>query len=362
MKLSRRAILIVVLVLVLVIGAVWLLLRLPLGPRLKVTPPATTPPATTPVSMLPTATPAATPAATATQTAPPAAATSTATAIAPTPTPTPARVGGVCGQQGSMIVLLLGESSPEDRPPRGADAIRLVKVDYDAQTVRVLALPPDLWVSTPQLAPARIEATTLTLAYYQAKQLKAGSERRKMAYAAALFAQTLADNLRLAPDQYISVKQEAFRDMVDALGGLSIDLPRDVNGAPLFGYFYAGPQVLNGQAVLDYVRIIQAPGDASPSEWDRIDRQKQVLQALYAQLTRPATLAKLPALVHEFYLDVVTDLNVNQFLSLACLLQEPDVSIVYLELGADLVTVGPDRVLVPKTEQVIQFIDTRFIQ
>jgi anionic cell wall polymer biosynthesis LytR-Cps2A-Psr (LCP) family protein len=299
---------------------------------------------------------------TATSVSAPPTATSTTPPTA-TPTAEPTQASTVCGQQGSMTVLLLGESRPEDRPARGASAIRLVRVDYGAKTVRVLSLPPYLWVNTPALSTAGIDATALTLVYQEALQIGSGSDRAKMAYATDVFAQTLGDNFGLVPDHSISVKQGAFIDMIDALGELSIDLPEDVDGSPSrFGYYSAGQQVLDGQAVLDYVSIYPAAGDAPPEEWERFERQDQVLRALYAQFTRPETLLSLPGLIRQFHQDVVTDLGLNQVLALACLLQEPDVSIEHLELGADLVTPGEGNILLPETDQIGVYLETAFLQ
>jgi hypothetical protein len=311
------------------------LTNLPLGPKLQVTPPTATSAPLLPSAPTPT----------------------------PTPTVAPTQAKGVCGQQGSMTVLLLGESLPEEEPLRGASAIRLVKVDYEAGKVRVLALPPYLQVRTPALAAARIDAKVLTLVYWEAMSLGTGSERARMAYATNVFAQTVADNFGLVPDGYITFKQGTFVDMIDSLGGLSIDLPEDVDGSPSgFPHFRAGQQVLGGQAVLDYVRIYPAVGDTSPIEWERQTRQGQVLDALRAQLARPQTLTRLPALIRQFYQDVVTDLSLRQALSLACVLQMPDVSIEHLALEPDMVTVGPENALTPKMEQIMAFLEASFIQ
>jgi anionic cell wall polymer biosynthesis LytR-Cps2A-Psr (LCP) family protein len=279
----------------------------------------------------------------------------------PTTTPTPTveptqEVTGACGQQGDTTVLLLGESLPADQPARGASAIRLVRVDYDARVVRVLALPPYLWVDTPALSAEQINATALTHVYREALQIGPGSDRVKMAYATRVLSQTLANNFGLAMDNTISIRQGVFTRTIDALGGLSIDLPENVDGSPSrFGYYSAGPQVLDGQAVLDYVSIYPAVGDNEPlTEWERFERQKQVLQALYAQVTSLETLPKLPKLLWQFHQDVVTDLGLTEALSLACMLQEPDLSIEYLELDPALVTPGEGIILLPKTDEIIK--------
>jgi hypothetical protein len=280
-----------------------------------------------------------------------------------TPTAEPTQAAGICGQQSDITVLLLGENLPEDRPVRGAGAIRLVRVDYGARAVRVLPLPPYLWVNTPALSAEQIDATALTLVYQEALQNGPGSDRAKMAYATDVFAQTLADNFGLVPDHTVSVRQGTFVDIIDALGGLLIDLPENVDGLPSrSGAYSAGPQVLDGQAVLDYVSMYSSVGGESLPEWERLERQNQVLRALYAQVIRPETLLKLPSLFRQFHQDVVTDLGLGQILALACILQEPDLSIEHLELDPALVTPGEGNILLPKTDQIIAYLETEFVQ
>ena len=208
-----------------------------------------------------------------------------------------------------------------------------------------------------------IGANELVFVYRDALPLGTGSERARIAYATNVLAQTLADNFGLVPDNYIFLAQGTFVDTIDALGGLSIDLPEAVDGSPSgFRYFYAGPQVLDGQSTLDYVRIYPAAGDRSPIEWERTARQRQVLDALRVQLARPETVMRLPALIHEFYQDVVTDLSLNQISTLACVLESEDVWIEQLALGPEMVSVGPDQMLRPKMELVMAFLETSFIQ
>lgn len=247
------------------------------------------------------------------------------------------------------------------RRPPGAGAIRLIGLDYDAVTVRVLSLPPYLWVDTPALSVAGIDATVLALAYQEALGLGPGSDRARMAYATGVLSRTLAHNFGLVPEHTISIRQGTFVDAIDALGGLSIDLPEDVDGSPSgFGTYRAGRQMLDGQAALDYMSIYPAVGDESPLEWERLARQRQVLQALQAQLVRPQTLLKLPRLVRQFYQDVVTDLGLEQVLALGCLLSQADVSMEHVELPAGLVTPGEGKILLPKTDEIVAYLETAF--
>ncbi len=63
----------------------------------------------------------------------------------------PQTTSGTCNAGGSMVILALAHDSSAWRRPYGADAVRLVKVNYDQQTVIVFAFPRDLVVTTPGL-------------------------------------------------------------------------------------------------------------------------------------------------------------------------------------------------------------------
>jgi hypothetical protein len=281
----------------------------------------------------------------------------------PTPTPEPTEPPGACGQEGSWLLLVVGEALPEDVPDRGAGAIRLVRVDFDTRTVRVLSVPPYLWVDTRSMSSVQLDASTLALAYQVAMQTASGTDQERMAEAADVLALVVNHNLRAMPDHTIALRQGAFIDMIDTLDGLSIDLPADVDGsAGGFGTYTAGPQVLDGAAVLDYMSIFQAEGDEPPLELARLERQNQVVQALVDQLTSAETLLKLPALIRQFEQDVVTDLDLEQLLALGCLLAEEDLSVEYMQIGPDLVTPGVDKILFPKTEEIIDYIQTEFLE
>jgi hypothetical protein len=47
-----------------------------------------------------------------------------------------------------MTMMMLGEGSPHPSDRRGADAIRLLRIDFDRREVTILSIPEDLWVKT----------------------------------------------------------------------------------------------------------------------------------------------------------------------------------------------------------------------
>lgn len=259
--------------------------------------------------------------------------------VSPTPTETPTPGQTVCGS-GSMLFLVIGES----QLPRGTDAIRLVRVDFDRVRVDVLSLPPELWVSTPALYARGISGDTLNELYLQGKSQTTSDEQARMLAAVDLFASTLQSDFLYMPEHYLVIKQAAFSEFVDDLNGVDVVLPLAVDGRPEGkGYFPAGTQHLTGAMALDLVRI------STGGEWDRFDRQELILQAIYQAMMAPKNWDQLPAMVETFHNNIFTDLSVNQILDISCILRQTGVVVNQVQVGTDLVVFSDNKML-PRAE------------
>jgi anionic cell wall polymer biosynthesis LytR-Cps2A-Psr (LCP) family protein len=106
--------------------------------------------------------------------------------------------------------------------------------------------------------------------------------------------------------------------MVDALGGIDVDLPYAVDGRvpgsrdPAL-YFPAGDQHLDGFRTQILARV-RPQGDL-----ERTEMQTLILRALSAKLLDPSVFPKLPELVSAFQGTVYTDLGATQIAQLTCL-------------------------------------------
>ncbi|MGD2157515.1 MAG: LCP family protein [Anaerolineales bacterium] len=234
-----------------------------------------------------------------------------------TPSPT---VKPFCGGPPVMTVLALGIDTRADNYLYGlADVIRIVRVDFVTPKVTVLSLPRDLWVEIPGIDNNYgVTHGKLNQSYFY------GTEG--MGYydgpggAPGLMARTLAQNFNIQVDHYGSVNMVTFVRMVDAVGGIDIYLPHDVDGRPVddktedMGYFTAGQQHFNGDQALRFSRIRKVD-----TVFDRMDRQTMVLCALRDKLLSPSVLPKIPQLIASFQGSVITDLSLSQLSQLACL-------------------------------------------
>ncbi len=220
----------------------------------------------------------------------------------------------VCGDDLALNILVSGIDS-EGYLFGLADSIRIVRLDFQTKEVKVLAFPRDLWVDIPGAAQQGINKGKLNQAYFY------GTEGmgfyNEGGYGAGLLAHTLQSNFGVQVDHYLTVNMYAFREIVDALGGLDIILPEDVfikhfDQPKLF--LEAGSHRLTGKQAEQIVRARIEIGD-----FGRIRNQTIVLKALAFKMLTPNGIKQLPDLTNRLLSYVLTDLSAAEISKMVCL-------------------------------------------
>jgi len=260
----------------------------------------------------------------------------------PTPTTAP-----LCGGPPVMTVLALGIDGGENYLYGLSDVIRVVRVDFVTPKVTVLDIPRDLWVEIPELDEEHgITHGKLNQAYFYGTP--------GMGYydgpgaGAGLLARTMDLNFDLQVDHYGAVNMLTFVKLVDAVGGIDIYLPTDMDGTPVddktedMGYFYAGQQHFTGDEALRFSRIRKRY-----NVFTRTSNQNMVLCALKEKITSPAVVPRIPQIINAFKDSILTDLSPEQLAQLACLAPQLDSdNLVFTGISEDLLT--PGRVYSPQ--------------
>jgi len=263
-------------------------------------------------------------------------------------------ITSACIQTGSVSYLVLGVDAPFTDEPKGADAIRLVHLDFEAQEVTIVALPRDLWVDTPTLSDLGIASERLGLTYYHAKEnVPAGND--EIVYGTNVLAQTLYDNFGFVPDHYVTMQIDQFDDVIDSIGGVLIDVPEAYTSANFI--FPTGEVRMNGEQALEYASNLLVG-----TEWDRFERQDILLQALVDKLLSPAIIGSLPALISELDETVTTDLSTLELADLSCLGNEiTNGKITYVNVDETMVAsqAGSD-ILIPDNDAIREMLDGIF--
>jgi LCP family protein required for cell wall assembly len=220
-----------------------------------------------------------------------------------------------------MTILAIGSDTRSDNYLYGlADVIRIARVDFVEARIAVLDLPRDLWVEIPGIGDHIIGTHgKLNQAYLYGNPGMGYYDGP--AEGPGLLARTLQKNFGIAVDHYGAINMQTFVKLVDAVGGIDVYLPEDVDGRPVddhtvdLGYFYAGHQHLSGEAALRLARVRKRLGG-----FRRTENQTLVLCALRDKVLTPSVLPKAPQIAQSFFGSVQTDLSPAQISQLACLL------------------------------------------
>jgi LCP family protein required for cell wall assembly len=121
--------------------------------------------------------------------------------------------------------------------------------------------------------------------------------------------QELSSRMGEPIDHHIVVDLSAVRRIGDQLGGLEVNVPKRMyyvdRSQGLYIDLQPGPQTLKGRDLEGFIRYRHDElGDIG-----RLERQKLVLNALFAKLTRPENLLRLPSLIGSVGKDLKTDLG-----------------------------------------------------
>jgi len=226
----------------------------------------------------------------------------------------------LCGGPPIMYILGLGIDTKDESYTYGlADVIRIARVDFDTPKVTMLSIPRDLWVEIPKIEDYGVTHGKINQAFFYGSP---GMNTYDGPGAGpGLFARTLEKNFDMRVDHYGALNMLVFEKIINAVGGIDIYLPTDVDGTPTdrrthdMGYFYAGQQHFNGDEAVRFSRIRKRYSD-----YQRMDNQNMVICALREKILSPTVLPKIPQIIASFQGSVITDLSLEQLSQLACLM------------------------------------------
>ncbi|MFF3244459.1 LCP family protein [Streptomyces sp. NPDC002870] len=102
-----------------------------------------------------------------------------------------------------------------------------------------------------------------------------------------LLVRTVEHNTGLRIDHYVEIGFAGFANIVDAIGGVEIDIPKAFKDKKSGADFQAGKQTLDGEQSLAFVRTRYA---FAGSDLDRTKNQQKFLAALASQTATPGTI------------------------------------------------------------------------
>lgn len=192
-------------------------------------------------------------------------------------------------------ILLIGKDCQEEEAPSRADTILLCSFHPDTQEVLMTSFLRDLYVPIPGQKSNRLNA----------------------AYAHGgmpLLRQTLQENFDIVIDGCVEVNFSQFSDVLDILGGVTIELRQDeadIINQTVSGSLAEGTQHLTGAQALAYTRIRNLDDDG---DFSRTNRQRKVISALLSSY-KGASLFTILSVIPDILPMLSTDMEQRQIIS-----------------------------------------------
>lgn len=198
-------------------------------------------------------------------------------------------------------ILLVGADKRESWKEAGrSDSVMIATLDMKHKELKLTSLMRDMYVAIPGY-----EDTKFNAAYSYG--------------GISLLYQTIAENFGIRLDGYVIVDFAAFKDVINTMGGVDIELTEAEYQYLVTAYAHnnnsvkkvkPGRNKLNGTQALAYTRIRQdAQGD-----FGRTQRQRNVLQAIFKE-AKSMSISELKKLAESVLPNVVTDVSNNQIYS-----------------------------------------------
>lgn len=198
------------------------------------------------------------------------------------------------------------------------DVMMVCSYDKPAGTVTLMQIPRDTYVVDPvnEGKSKRINAI-YAFAYNHSAEIGIESKDRQK-YALEYLEGTVERTFGLEIDRYVYVDLKAFREIVDIIGGVTVNVPQDMDyddpEQDLHIHLKKGTQKLYGKDAEGFVRFRHGYLDG---DLGRLDAQKIFLSALMDQLLSPKSIEKFPRLMSKVYEHLLTDLSLEDLVYLA---------------------------------------------
>lgn len=186
----------------------------------------------------------------------------------------------------NLQFLMLGVDSLDSRKADNArsDTIMVVNVDCKSGKVNIISIPRDTYSS--------IKGYKKTKINHSFKY--GGSE---------LTLDTVNNLLGTDIKYYVTVDYRFVEDVVDKIGGVTVDVPLDMNyedptaDPPLKIDIKEGTQTLKGNDAIGFLRYRKGYPDA---DLGRVKEQQQFMSSLLSKMKEPKTLLKAPLLMSSY--------------------------------------------------------------
>jgi polyisoprenyl-teichoic acid--peptidoglycan teichoic acid transferase len=266
----------------------------------------------------------------------------------------PRALSALADQNGLLLtnpstILVLGiDEGPKRQGPFRSDSIMIVRTDPDEHRIALLSIPRDLRVTIAE----------------------EGEQKVNAAYAfggPALAIRTARDLTGLPINHVVVVNFLEFRDVIDTLGGVTIDVKKPILSNKFEcpratkakcdrwpGWrFHKGTQEMNGKRALVYARVRENQLDPSETDITRGERQQAVLQAIAGGVTSFGTFLRMPFIGDDLVKPLATDLSASELIQLGWVkYRTPSSGVLHCRLGGTVANIGGQSFIIGSEDNV----------
>ncbi|MFT3874113.1 MAG: LCP family protein [Nocardioides sp.] len=215
----------------------------------------------------------------------------------------------ITGPQGPLNILVMGDDTRSGKGNHidneagggGSDTTILLHLSADRKRAYGISIPRDTMVDRPACDDGKIPAAT-----YQ---------QWNAAYALGgplCTIHQLESLTDIRIDHYVVVKFAGFKGMVDAIGGVEVCVPEEIDDPVAHIHFDKGTYKVTGDQALSYVRVRHGVGNGS--DIGRTRRQQAFIASMANQVISAGTLTR-PDRVLRFLNAATKSLQVDEGLS-----------------------------------------------
>ena len=196
---------------------------------------------------------------------------------------------------GKKNIVVMGCDTRKDDAGR-SDTLFVVMLDKNKKNAALLSVPRDTRVKIKGHGWDKINAA---FAY--------GGQK--------LTRETVQDFLGIKLHNYVVVDFQGFKDLVDVIGGVDINVEKRMYYYDPYDGFEIdlrpGMQHMDGKTAMQYVRYRDEDGDIG-----RIRRQQKFIMALYKQIASKNIITKIPGVSKQIMSMIKTDLSLKEMAEL----------------------------------------------
>ncbi|GAA4976898.1 LCP family protein [Pseudonocardia tropica] len=242
-----------------------------------------------------------------------------------------------------LNVLLLGSDAGDDRTGTRTDTMMVASIDTRSGRTTLFSLPRN--IQRAEFPPGSPAAETFPNGFHDPSQPLSGDYLLNAVYAYAeqhpevappgptsspginLLQSSIAYMTGLPLDYYLEVNMAGFSSMIDAVGGVTVNVgpePIPVGGVTAFGrhvtpdrYISPGVQNLGGEDALWFARSRR-----DGTDYQRMGRQRCLIQAVISQTTATELISRFQSIAAVTRDNVATDMPQQVLPALAILADE----------------------------------------